>query len=81
MDKFAKFLAKIDARLSASVRETAVKILSGEWEGLDIQPLKGRKNHFRCRIGSIRLIFIRVAQNQCVVLDAGFRGEIYKRWK
>ena len=77
MDKFSKFVAKLDLHMQARVLGAALAIEGNTWQGLDIKPLQGRKNHFRCRIGDVRLLFVRLAPRQYKVIAAGFRGNIY----
>lgn len=36
------------------------------------------QEHFRCRIGTVRIFFVRV-EKRYVVYDADFRGNSYKK--
>ena len=76
MDKLAKFLRGVPhlhKRLSHALRE----IKAGHLEGLDVKPLQGKKNIFRCRVGKVRILFIR-ENGQNIPFDMGFRSDIYK---
>ncbi|MCD8073728.1 MAG: type II toxin-antitoxin system RelE/ParE family toxin [Lachnospiraceae bacterium] len=50
-------------------------------EGDDIKPLKGHNGLLRLRAGSYRIIYeVDHGELIIVVIDAGNRGEIYKRY-
>lgn len=78
MDKLEKFLRILDPRR----RQRALTILRALQEhdlsGLDICPLKGKNGHFRCRMGDVRFLFVRI-NGQNNVYDADFRGNAYKK--
>ena len=78
MDKLKKFMALLDRKRMVRVAETIERITSGKLDGLDIRPLHGIDGHFRCRIGNIRILFVR-SGHQFLIYDADFRGNIYKR--
>ena len=47
----------------------------------DIKPLKGHKNIYRLRVDDFRIIYtIDNGQMVICVIDAGNRGQIYKRY-
>ena len=79
VDRFLKFLAKLEPRLRERVLHVSTLIEAGRWEGMNIRPLRGYKNQFRCRIGDIRLIFTRTESGHYQVIKADFRGNIYKK--
>jgi len=79
MDRVQKFLQGIESKKRARLIAAMDAITQGKLEGLDIQPLKNQKNWFRCRIGDIRIIFVRIAPGTHVVTDMEFRGKVYKR--
>lgn len=78
MDRFKKFLAKLQRRQRERVVHAVELIEAGKVEHLDIKPLKGMQEHFRCRIGMVRIFFVRV-EGRYVVYDADFRGNAYKK--
>ena len=78
MDQIRKFTRKLNAKLRKHVEEVIEHILLNHWEGLDIKPLQGKQGWFRCRIGDIRILFVRLPNGVLVLKRAGFRGEVYK---
>ncbi len=78
MDKIAKFLLKIDATLRSRLQKILMDIIENRLEGLDIKPLKGAKNFYRCRVGNIRIIFMK-GRDFNHPTDIDFRGNIYKK--
>lgn len=78
MDKLEKFLRVLDPKR----RQRALTVLRALQEhdlgSLDIRPLKGKKGHFRCRIGEIRFLFVRI-NGQNHIYDVDFRGNVYKK--
>jgi mRNA-degrading endonuclease RelE of RelBE toxin-antitoxin system len=77
MDKLKKFQRKIDAALRMRIESVAEKITLNQLEGLDIKPLTGQDNLFRCRVGKVRIIFQRTKQGN-LIRDIGFRGSMYR---
>ncbi|MCD7746681.1 MAG: type II toxin-antitoxin system RelE/ParE family toxin [Lachnospiraceae bacterium] len=50
-------------------------------DGDDIKSLQGHKGLFRLRVGSYRIIYeVNHGELIVIVIDAGNRGEIYKRY-
>ena len=78
MDRIEKFRGKANAALRARMDDALRKILANDLQYLDIKPLTGQDDLFRCRIGKVRIIFQRTKAGN-VVIDIGFRGHIYKR--
>lgn len=79
MDRIEKFFRKLDTKLFLRVRSAASAITRNELNGLDIKPLRGGKNWFRCRVGNVRLIFTRTGAGVNILIDAEFRGRAYRR--
>lgn len=77
MDRLKKFLAKLDRKRAQRMLRIVEQIERGDLRGLDIKPLTGWPETFRCRVGDIRIIFRRT-EHGYVVKDAGFRGGIYR---
>ncbi len=77
MDEIKKFLRNIDARLKEQLRRAIQAIMENKLAGLDIVPLQGRKNAFRCRVRNVRIIFIRMGTGN-VLCGIGFRGGVYR---
>ena len=78
MDRVHKFLRSVDAKLRMHLYAVIANIIAGNLEGLDIKPLKGQKDCFRCRVGDVRILFLQ-QYGKNIVYDLGFRGQIYKK--
>lgn len=63
------------------LKKRAKKFIEKLPNGEDIKALKGYDNLLRLRVGEYRIIYT-VNNGECVILviDAGNRGEIYKRY-
>lgn len=57
MDKIAKALAKLGAKEKARIKILLEKILSGNFNHVDIKKLKARDDIYRARQSNIRIIF------------------------
>jgi len=78
MDHLQKFLRKLDAKTRARLLDVIAALAQGKLQHLDTKPLQGRKGWFRCRVGDIRIIFLRTKGGKTMIYDVGFRGEVYK---
>ena len=78
MDRIQKFIYKLSKRQQAKVRAAYCAIIQNDLKGLDIKPLKGRKDWFRCRIGNIRIIFFRTKHRDNIIHSVQFRGKAYR---
>lgn len=78
MDNIRKFLAKLDPKRAKHVIAALRLIEANNFSQLDIKPLKGMKNMYRCRIGDIRILFTKHG-GTAIVFDIGFRGNIYEK--
>lgn len=56
-DKIKKFLSKLSKKQLLYLLPYIEKIVANDLSGLDVKPLKGKKNFYRVRAGSYRLIF------------------------
>ena len=81
--EIAKPAAKFIRRLPAPDKERVLKAIHKLPDEGDIKQMKGQKAHgcFRLRVGDYRVIYS-VDHGKLVVyvVDAGNRGEIYKRY-
>lgn len=59
MDKIKKFLQRLSPAERIVVEKLITAILSGKTKNVDLKKLKGHKNVFRVRSGSIRIIFLK----------------------
>lgn len=76
MQKYVKFLRKLPPKLRARLIATVEKIARNDLGHLDIKPLVAKGNFYRCRVGTIRIIFEKRGREN-IVHDIGFRGNIY----
>lgn len=53
-------------------------IYQNDLSNLDIKLLSGHKDVYRCRVGKIRIIFRQSNHFENIILEIGFRGDIYK---
>jgi hypothetical protein len=60
------------------IENIVASIILNQLDGLDIKPLKGIKGCFRCRVGDIRILFVR-KQGGNTPFQIGYRGDIYKK--
>ncbi|MCK9272882.1 plasmid stabilization protein [Candidatus Gracilibacteria bacterium] len=73
-----KFLKSQNKDISLKIYEIIEKIINGDTTGLDIKPLSGKENYFRCRIGNIRIIYTKNINGEIEIKKIGYRGDIYK---
>ncbi|GHW02709.1 hypothetical protein AGMMS50249_4950 [candidate division SR1 bacterium] len=75
VEKFLKFHVELRKRFL----EKMELLTNGEFEKLDIIPLKGKNNHYRLRIGGYRF-FCEIVDEILVIYfyDADTRGDAYK---
>lgn len=74
MEKIQKFLRKLTQSEQEKISALLLLILQGNINALDIKKLKGHRDIFRVRSGSIRIIFKRT-ENDILVLEIGRRNE------
>ena len=78
-DKIQKALSQFNAKDRKTYREILERLGRGDWDNLDIQPLRGRKDEFRVRFGRHRLIFI-LSEGEIYIQHLGPRNEhTYKK--
>jgi len=78
-----KLAEKFIVKLPKSEKERVLKAIYDLPEGSDIRELKGKKNKglYRLRVGNYRVIYtIDNGKLIIYVVDAGNRGDIYKRY-
>ena len=74
MNKLDKFLAKIDKRLRAVLKDVIILIISDRTETLHIKKLKGNRNWYRVRVGRVRIIFEQTATGN-KILSISYRDD------
>jgi len=57
MEKIKKALRKLAPKERRAVEKTVARLLSDNWQGLDIVKMKGAVGIYRVRVGQIRIIF------------------------
>ena len=57
MERIEKFLRKLSRQERERVAECIGHILTGTFDQLDLKKLKGHRDFYRVRAGSIRIIF------------------------
>ena len=75
VDRVEKILRKLDAEKRDVYENLIAQILTGRFDHLDLVKLKGRKDVFRVRKGSYRIIFRRDTQGTVTILDFERRSE------
>ncbi len=78
MDRVKKFLRQLDSKRGKRASAVLRAIQANQLDGLNIKPLEGQKGHFRCRVGDMRFLFVRI-EGQNYVYDGNFRSSIYKK--
>lgn len=79
MQKYLKILNKLTPSLRIRLISTIEKISKGDLKNLDLLKLSGNKNIYRCRVGKIRIIFQKNSPEN-IILDLGYRGDIYQKY-
>lgn len=77
MDKITKFLLKLSLKEKDIILLLIDKLLSWNFNWLDIKKLIWEENLFRVRKGSIRIIFYK-KENEIKLIDINYRWQIYK---
>lgn len=78
VDQPTKFVRRLDAKQSKRVRVAVNKILTNNLAKLDVKPLQGHKGWYRCRVGKIRIIFVKTSTGHNIIHTIDFRGGVYK---
>jgi len=79
VDRAEKFLRKVTGKQSKKLRKTVKDIEKGNLAGLDIKAMAGKKGWYRCRLGKIRIVFIKTGFKKNVVHSIDWRGGVYKK--
>lgn len=77
-DKVKKFLRKLQPKQRDQILKALDKLAKNELKGLDVKPLSGHDGWYRCRVGKIRIVFVRTKAGKNIVYAVDFRGGIYK---
>lgn len=80
-DKIKKALAKLSPKERIVLESILGKIISNNLSGLDVKQLKGNKNIYRVRVGTIRVIFTKESTEDIKLLEISRRSEkTYKKY-
>ena len=60
MNRIEKFLAALDADRRYQVEAVILRIVANDLAGMDVKKLKGRAQEFRVRVGSMRIQYTQV---------------------
>ena len=74
MDKITKALQKLSAEEQKNLKDILTNINRGNFSGLDLKKLKGRKDIFRVRKGKMRIIFFN-KENSIKILSIERRSD------
>ncbi|PIR92911.1 hypothetical protein COT99_03645 [Candidatus Falkowbacteria bacterium CG10_big_fil_rev_8_21_14_0_10_43_10] len=75
MNKIAKALKKLSGKEAERVKKMLESLKAGSIANLEIKKLKGRKDVFRVREGSIRIIYRRAPDGSFFVLSIERRSD------
>jgi mRNA-degrading endonuclease RelE of RelBE toxin-antitoxin system len=78
MDKVRKFLLKLTEKERKILQEIMRDVVVLSLKNYDIKPLKGYKDLFRLRKGSIRIVFTK-RNDRGIILDIDYRKDIYSK--
>lgn len=80
MHKIDKFIARLDAERREKVLAVLVRVLSGNFQGLNLKKMKEVGPLYRVRIGKVRIIF-EMDTNGIRLIDIDFRNDnTYKNY-
>ena len=78
MDKVRKFLLKLTEKERKILQEIMRDVVVLSLKNYYIKPLKGYKDLFRLRKGSIRIVFTK-RNDRGIILDIDYRKDIYSK--
>jgi mRNA-degrading endonuclease RelE of RelBE toxin-antitoxin system len=76
MEKYKKFLLKLNPALRKRLLSAIDKIANGRVAGLDIKKLHNKIPVYRCRVGKVRILFEKTEDGNRI-LEIRFRGDAY----
>jgi mRNA-degrading endonuclease RelE of RelBE toxin-antitoxin system len=75
---YKKFL-KLEKMTQERIRSKIEELKQREQLGAALKPLKNfTHGTHRLRVGAYRLILQQISEEECLVLDVGHRGDVYK---
>lgn len=79
MNQIEKFLRKVEKKLALRLMTALQDIVALKLDNYDIEKLKGFDNHYRIRVGKIRIIFLKSPQRG-IPIYIEHRGRVYKKF-
>jgi len=80
MDKLGKNLQKLTEKEQEQLHSILKKLKTGQESGLDIKKLKGHKDIFRARKGSLRIIYQKQDEKIILVMVSRRNEDTYKNF-
>jgi len=80
MDKIKKFLRRLSSAEQKIVQKLLAAVLANNTNGFDLKKLKGHKNIYRVRSGSIRIIFLQEPSGMRVLEISRRNDTTYNRF-
>ena len=78
MDHLKKFYRKLVPKKRKRLQAVMEAIISNNLQGLDIATIQGKKGWYRCRVGDIRIILIRIKPGVHIIYEVRFRDKAYR---
>ena len=70
MNRIEKFLAALDKERRRQVEAVILRITANDLAGMDVKKLRGRAQEFRVRVGSMRIQYVRIGdENRIFSID------------
>lgn len=79
MDQIEKFLSKLEKKLAQKIAKVLLNIVALNLKAYDLEKMGGFKDHYRIRIGKIRIIFIKTKEKG-IPIYIEYRGSAYKKF-
>jgi mRNA-degrading endonuclease RelE of RelBE toxin-antitoxin system len=77
MDKYIKFINRLNSKQRSEIQKIIVLILSQNTGWLDISKVQWKKDHYRVRKWDIRIIFSKTPTRN-IIIHVWNRWDIYK---
>lgn len=78
-DKITKFLQSLDQRTRNRLKKKLTELKAHPESYPGVVKITGRKNTFRIRIGTMRILYTYISQ-QITIIDIDFRKDIYRKF-
>ena len=79
MDQIEKFLSKLEKKLAQKIVKVLLDIVALDLKTYDLEKMGGFKDHYRIRVGKIRIIFIK-SNEKGLPIYIEYRGSAYKKF-